>query len=143
MAISMRSIVLFFALTLTSPTCNAGGTVDFAHVDRLLQQRPEIRSLLLQTLTMPDGAYAQVRLGPHFEKLGGARLGPYTFDALPTGGKGPAVQVTLCTTPLLLDDAGNTLSSGQDRYFAATKVRELLNAVVLRAAGTSAAAACP
>jgi hypothetical protein len=53
------------------------------------------------------------------------------------------VQVTLCTTPLLLDDAGNTLSSSQDRYFSATRIRELLNAVVLRAAGTSAAAACP
>jgi hypothetical protein len=140
---STRSLICFFALALVSPACNAGGTVDFAHVDRLLQQRPEIRSLLLQTLTMPDGAYAQVRLGPHFKSLGGARLGPYTFDASPKDGRGPSVQVTLCTTALLLDDAGNTLSMDQDRYFSATQIRELLNAVVLRAAGTSGAASCP
>jgi hypothetical protein len=139
----MRSLIFFFALALVSPNCSAGGTVDFAHVDRLLQQRPEIRSILLRTLKMPSGAYAQVRLGSHFEHLGGARLGPYTFDASPKDGKGPSVQVTLCTTPLLLDGSGNTLSMDQDRYFSATRIRELLNAVVLREAGTSAAAACP
>lgn len=143
MANSIPSLIFVFALTLVPQTCNAGGTVDFAHVDRLLQQRPEIRSILLQTLTMPSGAYAQVRLGPQFENLGGARLGPYTFDASPKDRKGPSVQVTLCTTPLLLDSSGNTLSSGEDRYFSATRVRELVSAVVLRAAGTSAAATCP
>ena len=143
MANPMRSLIFFSALALISPCCNAGGTVDFAHVDRLLEQKPEIRAVLLRTLTMPNDAYAMVRLGPHFKHLGGSRLGSYTFDAMPKDGKGPAVQVTLCTTPLLLDKSGNTLSSDQDRYFSATQIRELLNAVVLRAAGTSAAATCP
>lgn len=139
----MRSAVFFLALAAMSQTCRAGGTVDFSYVDGLLQQRPEIRTVLLSSLLMPGDAYAQVRLGSHFTNLGGARLGPYTFDATPKGKAGPSVQVTLCTTPLLLDATGKTVEAGNEQYLSATSVRELLNSVVLRAAGTSGAASCP
>jgi len=139
----MRLAPLVLALVLLPAICRAGGSVEFDQIDRLLQQKPEIREVLLRSLVMPSSAFAQVRLGPHFKHLGGHRLGPYTFQASPKGKTGAPVLVTLCTSALLLDSSDRVLPTGSGQEFAATHVRELLNAVVLRDAGVSSAAACP
>ena len=139
----MRSAPFFLALMLLPAICKAGGTVEFDRVDRLLQQKPEIRSVLLRSLAMPGSAFAQVRLGPHFQSLSAERLGPYTFQASPKDKVGLPILVTLCTSALFLDSSGRVLPTGGGQEFAATQVRELLNAVVLRDAGVSSAAACP
>lgn len=139
----MRLAHAVLGLMLLPPVCNAGGTVAFGQVDRLLRQKPEIRAVLLASLVMPGSAEAQIRLGPHFKHLGGHRLGQYTFDALPREQGGVPVRITLCTSWLFLDSAGRVLPEGSDQEFAATQVRELLNAVVLRDAGVSSAAECP
>lgn len=139
----MRLAPLLLALVLLPTICKAGGTVEFERVDRLLQQRPEIREVLLQSLLMPGDAFAQVRLGPHFKHLSGYRLGPYTFLASPKGKTGVSVLVTLCTSAQLLDNSDKVLPTGSGQEFAATRVREFLNAVVLRDVGVSSAAACP
>ena len=139
----MRLAPFILALMLLPAICRAGATVGFGQVDHLLQQEPEIRAVLLQSLVMPTSAFAQIRLGPHFMHLGGHRLGPYTFQASPKGKAGAPVLVTLCTSSLLLDSSGKVLPAGTDQEFSATQVRELLNAVVLRDAGVSSAAACP
>lgn len=134
--------VSFLALALLPPVCAAGGSVRFGRIDHLLQQKPEIRAVLRQSLEMPTEAFAQVRLGPHFKHLSGDRIGPYTFEASPKT-KGLPVLVTLCTSALFLDSAGRVLPTGSDQEFGATHIRELLNAVVLRDVGVSSAAACP
>jgi len=140
---SMRFALFILALLLFPPICKAGGTVEFDQIDRLLQQKPEIRAALVGSLVMPNSAYAQVRLGSHFDHLGAYRLGPYEFQAFPKGQTGVPVLVTLCTSYLFLDRSGKVLPMGSDREFSATQVRELLNAVVLRDAGASSEASCP
>ena len=139
----MRSVFLVAVLMLLPAAVRAGGSVDFARMDRLLQQKPDIRAVLVQSLVMPDSAFAQIRLGPHFQHLGGERLGPYTFEAWPRSGTGLPVLVTLCTSYRLLDAAGEPIPEGTDQALAATEVRELLDAVVIRDAGASSAADCP
>lgn len=139
----MRFALFPLALILLPTVCKAGGTVDFDRVDDLLRQKPEVRSVLLGSLAMPEDSYAQVRLGPHFTNLGGSRVGPYTFQALPKDKTGVPVLVTLCTSVLFLDDPGNVLPAGSGQEFTATRVRELLDAVVLRDVGVGSAAACP
>ena len=135
-------LIITFALVLAPAICKAGGTVEFQRVDHLLQQKPEIREVLLRSLVMPGVAFAQVRLGDHFRHLGGNRLGPYTFKASSRNTTAAPVLVTLCTSAVFVDSSDRVLPTG-DEELEATGVRELLNAVVLRDAGVSAAATCP
>ena len=139
----MRSAALLLALILLPQIGKAGGSVQFSQIHHLLQQKPEIRAVLLQSLAMPSSAYAQVRLGAHFKNLSGYRLGPYTFQASPKGKAGQPVLVTLCTSSRFIDSAGNVLPTGSDEEFSAARVQELLDAVVIRDVGVSSAAACP
>jgi hypothetical protein len=140
----MRRILLAAVIALVPLTCAAGGSVEFAQVDRLLKQTPQVRSALLDALVFPDSGEAEVRLGSHFKHLGAARLGPYTFEARVKGGggRGGAVLVTVCTRYRFLDRAGKVLPEGSDREFEATQVRERVTGVLLGEPGGEGAG-CP
>jgi len=141
----MRLFYLTLAMALFPLTCSAGGTVEFEHIDRLLQQKPQVRAFLLESLAMPGSAYAEVRLGPHFKQLSAYRLGPYTLQAQRKGGSAHgAVLVSLCTKYQFLDDSGKVISAGTDQELNAAQVQEELTAVVLREIGESNTAPdCP
>jgi hypothetical protein len=140
----MRRILFALVIALVPLTCAAGGSVEFDQIDRLLRQSPQVRVALLRSLSFPDSAYAEIRLGSHFRHLSAYRLGPYTFEAHVKGSATDrgAVMVTLCTTHEFLDGAGKPLPDGSDLEFDATRVRERVTGVILREAG-DAAATCP
>jgi len=140
----MQRILLALAFALIPLTCIAGGSVEFEQIDRLLQQTPQIRLTLRQSLDLPSSAYAEIRLGPHFKHLSAYRLGPYTFQAHAKGSASSnAIFVTLCTTYQFLDNSGKVLPRDSDAEFDAAQVQERVTGVVLRESAGDTAASCP
>jgi hypothetical protein len=122
-------------------TSSAGGTVGLDEVDRLLRQRPSLRSFLTSSLELESTVMAAVRLGPTFEHLGGARLGPYLLEGRPKGSKDTEpLEVVLCTLVRFVDAEGKVAAEET----AATRVEEQLTVVMLREAHSKPAApSCP
>jgi hypothetical protein len=90
--------ILSLALVLAPVLCVAGGTVGLNEIDPLLREKPAIRAFLLSSLNLDDTVMAAVRFGPHFEHLGGARMGPYLLQGRPKGPKdGTPLEIVLCT----------------------------------------------
>jgi hypothetical protein len=109
----------------------AGGTVGLDEVDRLLRQRPSLRSFLMSSLQLESTVMAALRLGPHFEHLGGARVGPYLLEGRPKGSKdGEPLEVVLYTQVQFLDAEGKVAAEETE----ATRVEERLTVVMLREA---------
>jgi hypothetical protein len=121
----------------------AGGTVGFEQVEPLLREQPATYRWLASTLRFPDSAFAQVRFAPYFRKLGGGRMGPYSFTAQPRdSARAGQVEVVVCTTSQFVDAAGHTLQG--DRIFSASQVIEHLSSIVVRdESPSSVPAECP
>jgi hypothetical protein len=109
---------------------SAGGTVGLHDVDPLLRQRPALRDFLISSLDLESTVMAAVRLGPHFEHLGGARVGPYMLEGRPKGSKGgDPLEIVLCTHVRFLDAAGKvpldeTKATRIDEQLAVVMIRE-------------------
>lgn len=115
------------ALVVAGNTCWAGGTLDQSELIPLLGQKPQIKEFVLQNFDMPTGAWAEVRIGSHFEHLGGRRLGPYTVEIRTKGSSTMSpVVLTLCTTYEFLDRDGKRISPESPRVTGAVDVRESL-----------------
>jgi hypothetical protein len=112
----------------------AGGTLSTAELGPLMGQMPEVRDFLRSSLRLSDSAYAEVRLGPDFINLSGARMGPYTIDAKSDGA---ALVVVLCTKARFLDSKGHELPA--TRINQAASIAEKLTGVMLRQEGDVAA----
>lgn len=131
-------------LLLPAPV-SAGGTLAFSDLLPLLKQKPELSGFLLDSYHLPDSAFARIRIGSHFQHLGGRRLGPYLFKAEGRGNAaGRTALITLCTDHRFLDRAGRLIPDSGNRYLRATAVEEELTAVVLRQESAFAAGdGCP
>lgn len=139
----MQRLLLMLVSGLLPLTCIAGGTIEFKQINRLLQQKPQLSSILLQSIDLPSSAYAEVRLGSHFKHLSAFRLGPYTFQARPKGSKGSGtITVTLCTQYQFLDSSGKVIPQGSDREFDAMQVQEQLTAIVFSETAEQMRASC-
>jgi hypothetical protein len=114
----------------------AGGTLSTVELGPLMGQMPEVRDFLRSSLRLSDSAYAEVRLGPDFINLSGARMGPYTIDAKSEKDGKPLV-VVLCTKPRFLDSKGHELPA--TRINQAASIAEKLTGVMLRQEGDVAA----
>ena len=113
---------------LCAPFARAGGTVGFEEVESILKQKPEVFATLKAEYSLPDSAFAEVRLGPHFKHLSGARTGPYTFLAQKRGQKGTAkTQVLVCTDVQFISSAGRPLAWPTREQ--ATGIRETLASI--------------
>jgi Ran GTPase-activating protein (RanGAP) involved in mRNA processing and transport len=136
-------IDLWVLLTCMLVPCvsTAGGTVGLADVEALLRQRPALRHFLMSSLELENTVMAAVRLGPHFEHLGGARIGPYLLQGKPKGSKnGEPLEVVLCTQSRFLDGAGKPAADETK----AAGVEEQLTVVMLREAHSRPAIpSCP
>ena len=132
--------VLLAGLVMPSAS-RAGGTVGLDEVDRLLRQRPNLRSFLMSSLQLENTVMAAVRLGPHFEHLGGARVGPYLVEGRAKGSKdGEPLEIVLCTHVQFLDAEGKVAAEETE----ATHVEEQLTVVMLREAHSKPALpSCP
>jgi hypothetical protein len=120
--------LLFIAALILPRLCAAGGTLGTEELGRLIAQMPVVRDLLGSSVRLSDSAFAEVRLGPHFKNLGGARMGPYTIQA--TSKKdGSALVVVLCTKARFLNSAGQELPEA--RIEEAASIDEKLTGVML------------
>lgn len=130
MALHIRRFLA--VLCLAAPgLCTAGGSVDFAVVDRLIRQQPAVHAWLSSTLVLPDTAFAEVRFGPHFKHLSGGRMGPYKFRAQSrSAGAGGEIEVIACTEPRFLDNSGRRLPDSELEN--AVHVEETLASVQVR-----------
>lgn len=113
----------------------AGGTLSTSELDVLIKQMPVVRDFLRSSLRFSDSAYAEVRLGPDFVNLSGARTGPYTIDARSAKDGVPLV-VVLCTSTRFLDKKGRQLPDAQ--ITQAVSIEEKLTGVMLRQEGNDA-----
>lgn len=122
-------------LLAAPPGARAGGTLAFTDLLPLLRQKPQLSGFLVQAYQLPASAFAAVRLAPYFTHLGGARVGPYIFEAKPRdpAALGTAL-ISLCTEAQFLDSSGNPIPSGEGDPppVEATAVREEITAVVIR-----------
>lgn len=113
----------------------AGGTVELSDLLPLLRRKPQLSGFLFQVYELPASAFAAVRLASYFTHLGGARVGPYVFEARPRdpSAAGTAL-ISLCTEAQFLDGAGDPLPFGVDDEppIKARAVREELTAIVIR-----------
>ena len=109
----------------------AGGTLEFAQVEKLLREQPATYRWLSSTLVFPSGAWAEIRLGSHFPALGGVRIGPYSFIAERKGeGSASRVEVMVCTRYRFLD--ANGIGLPETQIEKATQIDEHLLAVLVR-----------
>lgn len=136
-----RAPFAVFLVAIWANTCWAGGTVGQREVLELLSQKPALKEFIVQGFDLPDSAWADIRLGSHFEHLGGTRLGPYTLDIrvrnMPDS---PRLKLTVCTKAQFLDDAGRFISEDAPELFGAAAVRETLVKVNFTPASDPAAA---
>lgn len=124
----MRLHRLFIVALIVPQLCIAGGTLETTGLNRLIGQMPAVRDLLSSSVHLADSAYAEVRLGPHFKSLAGARIGPYTVRAT-SKRDGRALLVVLCTKARFLNRAGQQLPEAQIEQ--AVSIDEKLTGVML------------
>lgn len=140
-----RPIRPLFAILLfvTVGLCQAGGSVSFEDVERLLRSQPATYKWLSSTLELPDTADAEIRFGNHFKHLGGARMGPYTFRAKQKGVTSAVeIDVTVCAEAEFYDQSGKKITKAIEQK--AVRVEEKLTAILVRdARDDGAAPACP
>ncbi len=138
----MRMDLWVLLVGLAVPTASpAGGTVGLDDVDPLLRRRPTLRSFLISSLDLENTVMAAVRLGPHFEHLGGARVGPYLLEGKPKGSKdADPLEVVLCTHVRFLDADGKVPVDETK----ATRIDEQLSVVMIRESHSKPAVpSCP
>lgn len=132
----MRLNKLFLVALLVPKLSIAGGTLGTDELRLLMGQMPEVRDFLRSSLRLSDSAFAEVRLGPDFINLSGARMGPYTIDAKSEKDGKPLV-VVLCTRARFLDSKGRELP--ETRIYQAASIEETLTGVMLRQEGQGTA----
>lgn len=128
MRLNKLLLVALFVPTLSI----AGGTLGTDELRLLMGQMPEVRDFLRSSLRLSDSAFAEVRLGPDFINLSGARMGPYTIDAK-SEKDGKPIVVVLCTRVRFLDSKGRELP--ETRIYQAASIEETLTGVMLRQEG--------
>lgn len=132
----MRLKSIFLVAFIIPGLSFAGGTLSTNELNSLMGQMPAVRDVLRSNLRLSESAYAEVRFGPDFINLSGARMGPYTIDARSTKDGKPFV-VVFCTRVRFLDEKGQKLPD--TRITQAASIEEKLTGVMLREASVDAA----
>lgn len=102
---SKAHLVIAVALIAAAAPCHAGGTLGTGELVPLLSQKPDVYEALSAAFELKDSAFAWVRLGSHYEHLGGRRLGPYEIEAK-VRASGKKIIVVLCTEAAYFDERG-------------------------------------
>jgi len=116
-------------LCLAAAPAWADGTVSFrAHIQPMIKARPEFEKFLLETFKISDdglGTRISDQAMPH---LGGARMGPYAFQATWRGANGDVPVTLIIDTDIkFFDGAGREIKSG--RLKQAVSFQEIFNSV--------------
>ena len=115
-------------LGLTAQLASAGGTLGFEEIVPILRENPAIWAQLEAEYLLPESAFGEIRLGPHFKRLSGARTGPYTFLAEKRGQKeNLKTQVLVCTDVQFISASGRVLT--EPNWEKAVRVRETFRSI--------------
>jgi hypothetical protein len=100
-----RIWIAAIAVLLAAPA-SAGGSVHWSDIEPLFAQHPTLRGFIEATLEVNPHGVAE-RFGSHQPHLGGARIGPYRFQAHRKGSTTDALVLTVCTVPTFFDAHGD------------------------------------
>ncbi len=130
-------MILGSILVLWCSHAFAGGSVGFDQAARVISQDSKVERFVREVLDVRQDGIA-VRLGPHFKHLGGARVGPYSFEARIKGSKDYTLEITVCTEIHWIDAAGKDAAD----TFSASSFKEIFKSLVVRSVGASGYASC-
>jgi hypothetical protein len=116
------------------PIAHADGTVGFEQADEFLKQAPDVRAYLMETLCIASAGWA-ARLASNYP-LGGARIGPYKFQARPKGQpNGPRFELRITTHQIGYDANGKEIIGRYGEFYPielAYSIKETFAAAELR-----------
>ena len=128
------ALVTLFALFGSVSLAHADGSVGFEQADAFLRQAPEIRAHLMETLCISENGTA-VRLASDYP-LGGARIGPYKFQARPKNQPdGPRFELWITTYQIGYDANGKEIIGRYGKPYPierAYSIKETFKAAELR-----------
>jgi len=106
----MKFLSLLSSCALFPMIAFGEGSVDRDEVERVLRTNPALAKALQSSLVLANGGSA-TRLGQHMGDLGGARIGPYEFEATlkDAAPQSASVLVTLHTDVKFLDASGRVV----------------------------------
>ncbi len=129
-----RLFLLACCLWLVSPV-KAGGSVDTATVLRVLETNKPLKAYLEGTLEF-DSAGWGLRLGRHWEEMGGARIAPYHVKVKPKGAGEFTMELVVECSQKFTDKDGKLLDIGEggpsEATVKAVDVEETVTSVTLR-----------
>jgi len=108
--IKKRLALSIILILYTAAQAFAGGSFQFdTDLEPLLNQKPELKRLILETFDLADSGYTPSRIGRQVnKKFGGKRLGPYHLKAKPKGQKGDYIfELIFHTEHIFLDKNGH------------------------------------
>lgn len=122
------------AIFIPSPAF-AGGSIDTGEVMELFKENKVLHAFVTSTLELEPGGSA-VRLGRHFEEVGGMRIAPYVILAKRKGDKEFNMELVVTCEQKFVDKDGNELDIGDgsasDAMKAVADVIEKVSSVTLR-----------
>lgn len=129
-----RILVVSLLCLLSLPAC-AGGSIDTSEVMALLKKNKVLYTFVTSTLELETIGDA-VRLGRHFDEVGGMRIAPYVIPAKKKGDKEFNMELVVTCEQKFVDKDGKELDIGDGSPSKATKavvdVIEKVTSVTLR-----------
>ncbi len=131
----MKSLILLVCCVCFVSPVKAGGSVDTATILEVLETNKPLKEYLESTLEFENGGWA-VRLGRHFEEMGGARIAPYHVLVKPKGAKEFTMELVVECSQKFTDKDGKEVDIGEggpsDATVRAVDVEEIVTSVTLR-----------
>ncbi|HEV7429455.1 MAG TPA: hypothetical protein VGQ46_24130 [Thermoanaerobaculia bacterium] len=119
-------LALFLAKSSFAP-----GSLEVDEIASLLRQKPDLSRPFLAAYDLST-TISGVRLGGHFSRLSGGRIGPYEIQARARGSKGSYdLRVLVCTQATFVDDHGKKTED----IFDAADVKETLTGFIVQPSG--------
>lgn len=118
--IVLRALFIPLGVAICSHSAIAGGSISYDEVLALTKAEPKLGAEInaeLSSKNLPESSIActSTRLGRQWQKLGGARIGPYSCRI---GDR----TVEIRTEPVFLDKNGIKLKANEDPQLKASKI---------------------
>jgi len=122
-------IVKIFLIFMVSPLAYADGSVSFSSdIGPMLKGRPLFEQFIRQTFSIVDTGWGIRIDSPTMPKMGGARMGPYKFDAVWHSPSGDIPVTLVIDTKIQFFDARHKQIVGSDLR-KTTSIEESLDSI--------------
>lgn len=130
MDLAMKNLLVCAAVCLFSMPAYAGGSIDTSEVLGILKKNKVLYAFVTSTLDLGPGGSA-VRLGRHFDEVGGMRIAPYVIPAKRKGDKDFNMELVVTCEQKFVDRDGKELDIGDGSPSEVTKaVEDVIEKVV-------------